>query len=294
MLLEATAAPGAEELLEALALVHEAAPPAAFALADDPLRLDLPALPALVTATPDVLRALGALYFAARLDETGLLKAVEWLVQERASLRVPVSTAARLEDIARRRQEELAPDQRARLYARLFAVGPAAASDPGSAGARFEPLLAALCSALVACGVRPAGAPGDRAHGAVAHAARELAVAAGASAGGGVALFVPRVEAQLRRAVAVLSDPAVGALVGQRTFWATLTALLGPGAPDHRRLLDIARNGQQVLRWVADVAGRLADPAGAAPAVPSIAVTSAAGWLQACGLALPPRREGWA
>lgn len=293
MLLEATAPPGTEELLEALALVHEAGPPAAFALADDPLRLDLPALPILVTASPDVLRALGALYFAARLDETGLLKAVEWLVHERASLRVPASTAARLEDIARRRQEELAPDQRARLYARLFAVGPAAASDPGSAGARFEPLLAALCSALVACGVRPAGAPGDRAQAAVAHAARELAVAAGASAGGGVALFVPRVEAPLRRAVAVLSEPGVGALVGQRTFWATLTALLGPGAPDHRRLLDIARNGQQVLRWVADVAGQLAGPAGAAPAVPSIAVTSAAGWLQACGLALPPRREGW-
>jgi len=106
-------------------------------------------------------------------------------------------------------------------------------------------------------------------------------------------LFVPRIEAQLRRAIAVISDPAVGALVGQRTFWSTLTGLLGPGAPDHRRLLDIARNGQQVLRWVADVAGELAGPAGAAPAVPSIAVTSAAGWLQACGLALPPRREGW-
>ena len=128
MLLEATTPPGTEELLEALALVREAAPPAAFALAEDPLRLDLPALPTLVTASPDALRALGALYFAARLDETGLLQAVEWLVHERASLRVPVSTAARLEDIARRRQDELAPGQRSRLYARLFAVGPAAAT----------------------------------------------------------------------------------------------------------------------------------------------------------------------
>jgi hypothetical protein len=292
MLLEAAAAPGTEELLEALALAREAAPPVALALAEDPLRLDLPALPALVTASPDVLRALGALYFAARLEDTGLLRAVEWLMHERASLRIPASAAAKLEDIARRRPEELAADQRARLYARLFAVGPAAAGDPGSAGARFEPLLAALCSALVACGVRPAAAPGDRAHAAAAHAARELAVAAGAAAGGGVALFVPRVEAQLRRAVAALSDPGIAALVGQRTFWATLTALLGPNAPDHRRLLDIARAGQQVLRWLADVAPALAGPPGAAPPVPSIAVTSAAGWLQACGLALP-RREGW-
>ena len=291
LLLEAP--PGTEELLEALALAREAAPPVALALADDPLRLDLPALPALVVAAPEVLRALGALYFAARLEDTGLLRAVDWLVRERATLRIPASAAAQLEDIARRRPEELAADQRARLYARLFAVGPASASDPGSAGARFEPLLAALCSALVACGVRGAGAPGDRAHAAVAHAARELAVAGGAAAGSGVALFVPRVEGQLRRAIAVLSDPGIGALVGQRAFWATLTALLGPNAPDHRRLLDIARNGQQVLRWLADVAAQLAGPAGVAPAVPSIAVTSAAGWLQACGLALPPRREGW-
>ena len=249
-----------------------------------------------VTATPDVLRALGALYFAARLDETGLLQAVEWLVQRaRRRCACRVSTAARLEDIARRRAagagaRPARPAVRAavRPSARRRRATPAA---PGHASSRCSPRCARR-SSPAACG-RPARR-------AIAPMARSPTPRAssrwrpGHRLGGGVALFVPRVDdaaaARDRRAVGPGRRRARRAadLLGDADARCS-----GRAPPTIRRLLDIGRNGQQVLRWVADVAGRLADPAGAAPAVPSIAVTSAAGWLQACGLALPPRREGW-
>ena len=278
----------------ALGLAATPAPHVVAALAEaDPLRLDLPALPGLQATAPETLRALGALYLAARLEDMGVLVAVEWLVRERAALRIPAASAQRLEDIARRRPQELPREQRALLYARLFGSGPGVGADPGRADARFEPLLAALCSALVTCGARPAGTA-DRDHAAVAAAARDLAISTSSSAGGGVVLAVPRVNDQLRRGIELLSDPGIGALVGGRWFWATLQAMLGASAPDLRRLLDVGRNGQRVLRWLADAVPALAQPAGIGPAIAPDAVTSAAAWMQACGLPLPARREGWA
>jgi len=276
-------------LLHDLALALAAAPPphVAGALADaDPLRLDLPALPGL-RAAPEALNALGALYLAARLEEMGVLRTAEWLVGERAVLRVPATTAAKLESLARRRTESIPREQRALLFARLFGLGSGVAADQAGANTRFEPLLAALCSALVTCGARPAG-PTDGPHAAVVHAGRQLAAVAGQSYAGGVALAVPRLGDQLRLAIDVISDPGIGALVGAQGFWMTLRALLGPSAPDLRRLLDCGRHGQHVLRWLGSAVRALeAPPAG--PEVTPAAVTSAAAWLTACGLPLPAR-----
>lgn len=253
----------------------------------DPLRLDLPPLPGLRIA-PEALRTLSALYLAARLEDAGVLPAAEALVAQRAVLRVPVSTAARLEDLARRHQQFVPAAQRAVLFARLFGAGPAAGAGSAvtAAGARFEPHLAALCSALVEYGRGPLGAT-NGARTAVELAARDLAALAGQVVGGGATLAVPRLNDHLRRAIALLSDPGIGALVGARGPWETLRALLGPDGPDLRRLIDCGRNGQRVLVWLS---GMITAPAGGGPPIGIEVVTSAATWLSACGL--PPRTRG--
>lgn len=268
-----------------LALAAAAAPSrrAVLALAGtDPLRLDLPPLPGMRVA-PEALRTLSALYLAARLDDAGVLAVAEALVRQRAVLRVPVATAARLEELARQQQQFVPAAQRAALFGRLFGTGAAADADP-SGGARFEPRLAALCSALVSCGPRPAG-PVEGARLPVELAGRDLAELAGMVVGGGATLAVPRLNTHLRAAIALLSDPGIGALVASRGPWDTLRALLGSSAPDLRRLLDCGRHGQRVLVWLSGtVASTAAVPIGAD------VVASAAAWLTACGL--PPRRPG--
>jgi hypothetical protein len=279
---------------EDLALAAEAGPPmhvAAALAAADPLRLDLPPV-ASPQVSPEALRSLAALYLAARLEEMGLLPAAEFLVAQRASLRVAPATAAKLDALARATAPAYTRAERTRLFARLFGLGPmAGAGEPGG-HARFEPLLAALCSALVACGSRRAG-PMDGPHAAVASAGGELATAAGLVHSGGATLAVGVINEQLRRAVDLISDAGVGALYGTKGLWATLRALLGSGAPDLRRLLDCGRHGQRVLRWLADAVPMLDSKPAIGPQIPQDVVVSADAWLGACGLRRPPSREGW-
>jgi hypothetical protein len=275
---------------EDLALAEAAAAPAPVirALAGgDPLRLDLPPAPGL-QAAPEALKAMSALYLAARVEETGLLQAAEILVQQRAVLRVPATTGAKLEDMARRAPRWYSRDQRALLYARLFGLGPSAATDPSGGGSRFEPLLAALCSAIAA------QARSDVAHypGAVALAGADLATTAGNVYGGAMALAVPRLNDQLRRAIDVLADPGVGTLVRARGLWQTLQRLLEPNVPDIRRLLECGRHGQRILFWLATALPALqASPAGAAQVTADVAV-SAEAWLAANGLPVRAQEEG--
>jgi hypothetical protein len=285
---------GTALLYEDLALGTESAPPlhaARAAAGADPLRLELPPLPGARLA-PEALRALGALYFAARLEEMGVLTVAEGLVAERAVLQVPPATAAKLEDLARRQARSLPRERRAQLFARLFGLGVGANADPGTANARFEPMLAALCSALVTAGPRRL-TPVDPDTAAVARAATDLAATAGLTYAGSVGLAVSPINEQLQRAVDLIADAGIGALVRTRGFWPTLRAFLAPNTPDLRRLLDCGRHGQRVLLWLSDVAPIL-DAAPSASEISSGAVVSAAAWLGAMGLPLPTRRQGWA
>jgi hypothetical protein len=279
---------------EDLALAAEAGPPmhAVVALiAADPLRLDLPPVVS-PQVTPEALRSVAALYLAARLEEMGLLRVAELLVAQRASLRVPPATAAKLDALARTTAPAYTQAERARLFARLFGLGPMAGAGEPGVHSRFEPLLAALCSALVACGSRRAG-PIDGTHAAVASAGSELAAAAGLVHSAGATLAVGVINEQLRRAVDLISDAGIGAVCGTKGLWATLRALLGSGAPDLRRLLDCGRHGQRVLRWLADAVPPLDSKPATGPYVPQDVVVSADAWLGACGLRRPPSREGW-
>ncbi len=268
-----------------LTLAAAAQPPARTAAAvsgADPLRLDLPPLPGL-KAAPELLRALSALYLAARVEETGLVQVSELLIRERATLRVPIATAARLEELARRAGQALTRDERLALYARLFGRGPGAHVDAVGAGARFEPLLGALCSAIVAHAARSVVAR----PGALEQAATDLAAAAGLSAGGNAVFAVARVNDQLRGAIDVLADPGVAALVGGRDMWDTLARLVAPAVPDVRRALDCGRGGQRVLLWVATVAPVLDGPRAPRIDTGRDVAKAAATWLFANGLALP-------
>jgi hypothetical protein len=253
----------------------------------DPLRLDLPPVPG-VQSSPEALRAMSALYLAARLEEAGVVQAAEFLVRERATLRVSVGLAAKLEEMARLEPHGYRPDQRLMLYARLFGIGPAAGASGAAGGSRFESQLAALCSALAEHARRT---PYER-PGAVARAGLDLAATAGSAGGGGVVLAVPRINDQLRRAIDVLSDPALGALLGVRGFWPTLQRMLEPNVPDLRRLLDCGRHGQRVLRWLADAVPVLERSGMAAPEAPPDVALSALAWLTATGLAAASQGEG--
>jgi hypothetical protein len=265
------------------------APPVVMALGgSDPLRLDLPALPGLRLA-PDALRTLSALYLAARLEDTGVVQVAEALVRRRATLRVPAETAAVLEDLARRQPQSFTVAERLALFAQLFGTGPAAGADPAAAGSRFEPRLAALCSALVERGRQPARTVDGRRF-AVQLAGRDLAELAGIVVGGGATLAVGRLNDQVRRSIDLLSDPGIGALVGARGTWATLRGLLRSSAPDLRRLIDCGRHGQRILLWLSTTTAAQDTASGVPAAIPADVVTSAAAWLTACGL--PPRTRG--
>jgi hypothetical protein len=264
---------------------------AAALAAADPLRLDLPPVVS-PKVTPEALRSLSALYLAARLEEMGVLAAAESLVAQRASLRVAPATAAKLDELARSTLPAYPREQRVRLFATLFGLGSAAGAVAAETNARFEPLLAALCSSLVACGARTPTAMNGR-HTAVAVAARDLAAAAGLAYSGGATVAAGIINDQLRRAVDLLSDAGIGTLVGTRGLWPTLRTLLGPAAPDLRRLLDCGRHGQRVLRWLADVAPTLERRTANGPLIPPDLVVSADAWLAACGLRRAPAREGW-
>src|SRR5436190_2117336 len=273
-----------------LALAASVAPPphvmAALA-ARDPLRLDLPPTPGMQQA-PEVLRTLSALYLSARLEETGLIQAADHLVQQRALLRVPATTAAKLEDMARRAPQWYPRDQRALLYARLFGLGPAAGSDSQGTGSRFEPMLAALCSAVVAQSRRDlAYTPGM-----VTYSAGSLAAAAGLTYGSGVVLAVPRINDQLRRSIDLISDAGIGPLLATHGFWQTLERLLEPNVPDLRRLVECGRHGQRILLWLAAALPSLSGGAPEETAVTVDVAVSATAWLAANGLPVRAQEEG--
>jgi len=100
-------------------------------------------------------------------------------------------------------------------------------------------------------------------------------------------------DAQLRRAVDLLRDPAIEAVVGARSMQQTIVIILGQDAPDVQRLIDTGLTGQAVLLWLFTVAM----PKVADPGRPPLAtggdpiVVTASRWLQASGLAAPQPQQ---
>lgn len=259
--------------------------------ADDPLRLDLPSLVRDASALPsaDAVRLLAALYFAAELEQAGVVPIAELLATERDSLDLrSYESAARLDGFASHEHGWYDHAGRASLYARLFGLGTAATNEAGTLVNReFQSLLASLCHALAGYGVTPAGSVVLEA--ALEQAASSLLANLAPRALGNTQLAARRLIAQLRAAVDILRDRAVEALVGARSLQATVVAILGSDAPDVQRLIDLGTNGQQVLTWLA---ATLPAVAGGTIAIHAgdVAIGSATQWLRAAGVDTPAQK----
>jgi hypothetical protein len=284
---------GRPTLLAGLALAGSAVGQAADGVpaADDPLRLDLPTLgPGSGEApSPATLRVFGSLYLAAELEQAGVVPVAELLAAERDMLNLTsYEAAAKLDDFAMRGHRWYDRAGRVQLYARLFGVGPGATNDAGALVNReFLPLLAALCHGLAGYADVSARLRTSTALESGARLAAQALLANLAPRGlGNTLLAARRIEDQVRHAVDLVRDPAIGALVGSRTLQQTILNILGEDAPDVQRLIDSGLLGQKVLEWLAGVLPRIDGDPSPAPLVTvgDPIVVTAALWLRAVGV----------
>ncbi|WP_137896899.1 hypothetical protein [Ramlibacter sp. 2FC] len=273
------------------------------AAAEDPLRLSLPPLPAAGAATPssEVLAAYAALYLHAELEEAGVLPAVEALAEQRHALALRErATAERLERFAQGARDYPARADRARLYARLFGLGPAAvralrvaaqASGPAWGSDAPQPLdfaqrLLRLAGAVVRADAERArlgGQPGLASQAAWRAAAQELLALVAAQSPGSLVHWARRIHARSLQAFELLGDAGLMRQLVARTPWESLQRLL-PEQDAARRDAAARRGaaGQALLRSLATAGDA---PANAGP--DAATVQAAVRWLVASGLPLP-------
>jgi hypothetical protein len=258
---------------------------------DDPLRLEIPPVVGVDRPPPpEAVRGLAALYLHSELEQAGVVPVAELLAAERVSLDVrSVEAAARLDRFARRSGEWYDRSQRAVLFARLFGGGPAAGPQEGAdVNREFGERMAALCHELDAVAELGRDPYRRRSYGAqasayVRRAALDLLTNVSPRLRGNALVAGQRLQEQLREAIALLDDPAVGAVFQARGLWATVRAVLGDETPDLARLVDRGQSGQRVLLWLASVLPRLG---GQGDLLSGSEETAAAAttWLQASGL----------
>ena len=280
-------------LLHGLALAAAAVGPRAAGVpaGDDPLRLDLPTLGPGSGDLPNAatVRVFASLYFAAELEQAGVVPIAELLVQERDTLNLTsYAAAAKLDDFATREHQWYDRSGRVQVYARLFGIGAGATNEAGALVNReFVSLFASLCQALDRYAELSAGAASIAGLDSGVRTSAQALLANLALRGlGNTLLAARRLEEQTRYAVEILRDPAVCGLVGARTMQDTIIAILGKDAPDVQRLIDSGLNGQKVLEWLATALPRIADES---PRVPVMTLddpiaVNAGLWLRAVGL----------
>jgi hypothetical protein len=259
----------------------------AAATAADPLRLDLPPLPAGsrdATITPAALRALAALYLQANLEDAGIVAVAELIGQSRGHLRyLDAAAAQKLEPFTHPPSDAYPRPAREAIFARVFGLGGATAES--AANHEFEPLLARLCAALQRC-------EEDTRLGDVS-AARMAALRYAASAvlfnlaprqHGNTLLAGRTLDRQLRQAIAALSDRSVLGQFRAANLWQVIRAVAGDAAPDFGRLLRRGQAGMAILVWLAAVLGSLNDTTSRLVGRGDAIFASASQWLQATGL----------
>jgi hypothetical protein len=203
------------------------------------------------------IRVSGVLYWAAELEQAGLLPFVEALAEGVASGAVMEPLGAAVHELIRfwrgRERRFTGPERRA-LFARV--LGDPAAS-PGEA---VEPLLRTLVDTLMAIGrAGTTGGTGGLQARAVVQAQSLGAVLS--ARGVGIAGFAARdVAAQVRAALAVLRNADVVRAMGGGSPWMIVTRhaprFLGRRV-DPERHVGRAQAGMKVLSWIADEAPRL-------------------------------------
>jgi hypothetical protein len=280
---------GVPTLLRGLALAADATGPhlGGAPAGDDPLRLDLPTLTPGTSELPNAstVRLFGSLYLAAELEQAGVVPIAELLVEQRDTLNLTsYEAAAKLDDFATRQHQWYDRAGRTQVYARLFGIGAGATNDGGAVVNReFVPLFAGLCKALAQ--YADTGTHSSVGLEAAVHTAAQMLLANVAPRGlGNTLLAARRLQDQVRRAVDILRDQAIDALVGARTLQQAIVNILGKDAPDVQRLIDSGLSGQVVLEWLATKLPQLADESSALMTSGDRVVVAAVQWLRAVGL----------
>ncbi|WP_157650549.1 hypothetical protein [Burkholderia ubonensis] len=289
--------PASPSLGESLALASaslDACDVELFALPSDPFHLDLPALHGsgqLHELNPATLRAIASLYLEAELEQAGVILAAELLAQSRNDLPLrSVAAARKLQSFADDSRQQLSRDDRDRLFVRLFGIGHGSAdAPPGLANHVFERLMLGVCDALQVATAPAALLPG----GGIALPAARLQNALGLLLDdlavrqfGNTLAAGRRIDAALRAAIALLTDPGIQEYFGSSGLWDTLRRIYRELTPDLGRIVTRGQAGMHLLRWIADHPALLAhDHAMLADAARlREGATYAAQWLAASGL----------
>lgn len=245
-------------------------------LGDDPFDLDLPPLQdAAGTIEPETMATLGGLYLIAWLEQTGMLRAGELIIERRLSLDLRSNEAAELLDEAASASRSWYHEgERQQLFGRVFGIGPAG-SDQSTSNDLFESLLMDLCGALVswedvARFDRPPAA--NRAT-ALWSTVRALRSNLAARQHGNTLSAARRLAAQVRTSHELLNHDGVIALVAGRTMWDVVRAMWEQ-PPDIDRLVSTGQSGQHVIGWAGTSASEHSEPT-------RQALDSAWLWLQA-------------
>lgn len=203
------------------------------------------------------IRVSGVLYWAAELEEAGLLPFVEALAEGVATGAVMEPLGAAVHDLIgfwRSREHRFTAAERRALFARVL-------GDPSlAAGDAVEPLLAALVETLRALGRQRADLGTASLEARAAVQAQELGSVL-SNRGVGMAGFAARdVVAQVRAALAVLRSADVMRAMGGGNPW-MIVARHAPRflrrAVDPERHLGRAQAGMRIMGWIADEAARL-------------------------------------
>lgn len=249
-------------------------------LSEDPFRLDLPAVGGPVSGSIDAatLEILGGLYLIGQLEQTGMLRAGELLIDNRFALDLRSLEAAELLDrLAVEAREWYESSARDQLHARVFGLGPRA--DSSTANVEFAELLLDLCSAITSWddAARFGGATAAARTGAVRHAARLLRGNLAFRQHGNTLIAAERLAGQVRACYDLLRHPGIVALVAGTSMWDVVRALWADGEPDIDRHLTMGLAGQQLIGWTGS-------PGAAAHGEPSATAAEAArSWLLATG-----------
>jgi hypothetical protein len=255
-----------------------------LAAVEDPFRLDLPVVGGDPAADIDAgtMEILGGLYLIAQLEQTGMLRVAELLIESRFELALTSTEAAELlDELAVESADWYPADQRDQLYARVFGLGPAVGSRSGPANGDLPQLIVGLCSAITAWddATRFGGTGATRRRTGVAQAVRLLRANLALRQYGNTLAAARRIAGQVRDSYALLIHPGVVALVGGIGMWDVVRALWDGAEPDIDRLVSLGQSGQQLIGW-----------AGSAPAEagePTASVVEAASlWLLGAGFEL--------
>ena len=258
----------------------------AFALQFDLPELGDIELPPSVSAEADqaALRAVAPLYFAAELEQTRLLSAVEMLagIFVSGGLQAdPGAAAPMLVEFWRKRQERLNEAQRRALFSHIFGYqsGPALATSTGRSNVAFETLMIDLTEDLTR--EDPATAYSDVQ---IRMSARQLAANL-IVRGGGMAAFASRdLLAAIKTALEILKQPAAQRAAGANSVWLAVRGIAQMYLNEEVEIaahVTRAKAGMLVLAWLAEVLPEL-DRTGAPLVSPGDQVIGAAvGWMQA-------------